>query len=244
MLPLKTIKALYWVELIFRNTCFAGSGRESGDGVFDVTVCQFDTPIVLSWPHFLNAEEKYSKAVAGLKPSREKHGFWFDIQDVTGTTLSAKARIQINMNVKKLENFEQLSNINDTVIPILWFEEGIDQLGTLAVFYVHLLTEFILGTDLINVLKQAATDPLLWRQYILYVLIGRLYIQHYDIWPVFLGVLSTLTLLSLVAVAKVLANRASVAKVERVREQVENILHGQIAANESSAQLTQPMLGQ
>ena len=50
-------------------------------------------------------------------------------------------------------------------------------------------------------------------------------------------------MLSLVAVAKLLANRASVAKVERVREQVEHILHGQIAANESSAQLTQPMLG-
>lgn len=180
--------------------------------MFDVTVCQFDTPIVLSWPHFLNAEEKYSKAVEGLKPDPQKHGFWFDIQDVTGTTLSAKARIQINMNVKKLKNFSHLSSINDTVIPILWFEEGIDQLGT----------------DLINVLKQAATDPLQWRQYILYVLIG---------------LLSTLTLLSLVAVAKVLANRASVAKVERVREQVENIIHGQIAGNESSAQLTQPMLG-
>ena len=55
--------------------------------------------------------------------------------------------------------------------------------------------------------------------------------------------MSTLTILSMVAVAKVLANRASVAKVERVREQVENILHGQIAANDSSAQLTQPMLG-
>ena len=52
-----------------------------------------------------------------------------------------------------------------------------------------------------------------------------------------------MTLLSLVAVAKVLANRASVAKVERVKEQVENILNGQIAGNESSAQLTQPMLG-
>jgi len=194
------------------NSCFAGPNRETGDGVFDVTVCQFDTPIVLSWPHFLNAEEKYSKAIDGLKPDPEKHGFWFDIQDVTGTTLSAKARIQINMNVKKLKNFSHLSSINDTVIPILWFEEGIDKLGT----------------DLINVLKQAATDPLQWRQYILYILIG---------------LLSTLMLLSLVAVAKVLANRASVAKVERVREQVENILHGQIAANDSSAQLTQPMLG-
>ena len=60
---------------------------------------------------------------------------------------------------------------------------------------------------------------------------------------VIIGLLSTLTLLSLVAVAKVLANRASVAKVERVREQVENIIHGQIAGNDSSAQLTQPMLG-
>ena len=60
---------------------------------------------------------------------------------------------------------------------------------------------------------------------------------------VILGLISTLTLLSLVAVARVIANRASVAKVERVREQVENILHGQIAGNDSSAQLTQPMLG-
>ena len=94
-----------------------------------MTVCQFDTPIVLSWPHFLKAEEKYSNAVEGLSPDPEKHGFWFDIQDVTGTTLSAKARIQINMNVKKLKNFQPLSNINDTVVPILWFEEGIDQLG-------------------------------------------------------------------------------------------------------------------
>ena len=70
----------------------------------------------------------------GLKPDHQKHGFWFDIQDVTGTTLSAKARIQINMNVKKLKNFSHLSNINDTVIPILWVEEGIDQLGKLNLF--------------------------------------------------------------------------------------------------------------
>ena len=45
---------------------------------------------VLSWPHFLNAEEKYQKAVEGLNPDPNSHGFWFDIQQVTGTTLSAK----------------------------------------------------------------------------------------------------------------------------------------------------------
>ena len=99
---------------------------------------------VLSWPHFLHAEEKYQKAVDGLKPDPNSHGFWFDIQQVTGTTLSAKviyfassfvqcfnhqARIQINMSVKKMEMFDALSSIKDALIPILWFEEGIDELG-------------------------------------------------------------------------------------------------------------------
>ena len=101
---------------------------------------------VLSWPHFLHAEEKYQKAVQGLKPDPNSHGFWFDIQQVTGTTLSAKvmftfqvlsflqclneqARIQINMSVKKMKMFDAMSSVKDTLIPILWFEEGIDELG-------------------------------------------------------------------------------------------------------------------
>ena len=99
---------------------------------------------VLSWPHFLNAAEKYQGAVEGLNPDPNSHGFWFDIQQVTGTTLSAKviysptsfvqcfdhqARIQINMSVKKMWMFETLSSVNDTLIPILWLEEGFDELG-------------------------------------------------------------------------------------------------------------------
>ena len=79
---------------------------------------------------------------------QEKHGFWFDIQDVTGTTLSAKARFQINMNVPKIANYDDLAAINTTVIPILWMEEGIDELGP----------------EIIGVLKQAVTEPREWRQ--------------------------------------------------------------------------------
>ena len=53
-----------------RNRCYASEGREEGDGVFDVTVCQFGAPIVLSWPHFLGAEQKYRNAVEGLNPEK------------------------------------------------------------------------------------------------------------------------------------------------------------------------------
>jgi len=126
-----------------QNSCFSGPEYEDGDGVFDVRVCQYHTPIVLSWPHFLHAEEKYQKAVEGLKPDPSSHGFWFDIQQVTGTTLSAKARIQINMSVKKMWMFETLSSVNDTLIPILWLEEGFDELGD----------------EIIDVLKGAALEP-------------------------------------------------------------------------------------
>jgi hypothetical protein len=66
-----------------------------------------------------------------LNPDPNSHGFWFDIQQDTGTTLSAKARIQINMSVKKMELFSALSSVNDTLIPILWFEEGIDSMNSM-----------------------------------------------------------------------------------------------------------------
>jgi len=213
-----------------QNSCFAGPEYEVGNGVFDVRVCQYDTPIVLSWPHFLHAEAKYQDAVDGLKPDKNIHGFWFDIQQVTGTTLSAKARIQINMSVKKMEAFEALSSIKDTLIPILWFEEGIDELGD----------------DIIDVLKGAAIEPEHWHQYILYCL---------------MGLVSTMAILCLVALGKLLANRASVARVERVRQILGGQLGtagtwadklgtagtwghaaGQLPDKESSAQLTQPML--
>lgn len=138
------------------NRCYAGEDREEGDGVFDVTVCQFGAPIVLSWPHFLGADQKYRDAVEGLSPEKTKHGFWFDIQDVTGTTLSAKARFQINMKVPNLEAFSDLSKVKTTVIPILWLEEGIDELGPKIVGY----------------LKKAVTEPGEWKQIILYVWTG------------------------------------------------------------------------
>ena len=55
--------------------------------------------------------------------------------------MTSQARIQINMSVKKMEAFEALSSIKDTLIPILWFEEGIDELGD----------EEILNTQIIKI---------------------------------------------------------------------------------------------
>ena len=87
----------------------------------------------------------------------EKHGFWFDIQPTTGTTLSAKARIQINIVIKQDDSFGYLDKVKkDTIIPLLWFEEGLDELGP----------------DLLDVIGEAVNDPPTYRQYILFMIIG------------------------------------------------------------------------
>jgi scavenger receptor class B, member 1 len=45
-----------------------------------------------------------------------------------GTTLRARARVQINLAVSQVMDIKQVANFPDIVFPILWFEEGIEGL--------------------------------------------------------------------------------------------------------------------
>ena len=60
------------------------------------------------------------------------------------------------MKVPNVADFSALSKVNTTVIPILWLEEGIDELGP----------------EIVGVLKKAVTEPMEWKQVILYVWTG------------------------------------------------------------------------
>lgn len=46
-------------------------------------------PIVVSFPHFYQADEKYVKAIEGMNPNEEEHETYLDINPVSGVdTLS------------------------------------------------------------------------------------------------------------------------------------------------------------
>lgn len=143
-----------------QNACFCQDEdlcSVIGDGMFAVPKCQFNAPIVLSWPHFLHANQTFVSRLKGLTPGDpKKHGFWFDIQPTTGTTLSAKARVQINIAVRNNPSFTFVDKINDTIVPLLWFEEGLDELGD----------------ELIEVIGQAVTQPPVYKGYIFCILLG------------------------------------------------------------------------
>ncbi|XP_055847666.1 scavenger receptor class B member 1 isoform X1 [Episyrphus balteatus] len=119
------------VETHPENMCFcpAGEGSCAPNGLFNVSLCQYDSPIMLSFPHFYLADDSLRTAVEGISPpEKEKHQLFLDVQPDMGTTLRARARIQINLAVSQVVDIKQVANFPDIIFPIMWFEDGVDHL--------------------------------------------------------------------------------------------------------------------
>ncbi|XP_035713414.1 scavenger receptor class B member 1 isoform X2 [Folsomia candida] len=116
------------VEDYPENKCYCENAKCAPRGVFNVSHCQFNSPVFLSWPHFLNADPKLSENIVGLNPKPELHTFYVDIQPKLGLAMQAKGRVQINIQMSKVDEIPQTANLTDLLIPIVWFEDGIEQL--------------------------------------------------------------------------------------------------------------------
>lgn len=125
------------------NECFCPSGPPCApNGMFNVSLCQFDSPVLLSFPHFYLGDEKLRSAVEGISPPlKEKHGFYIDVQPEMGVSLRARARFQVNLAVSQVVDIKQVATFPDIVFPIMWFEEGIDRLPENVTTLLKLATE-------------------------------------------------------------------------------------------------------
>lgn len=110
--------------------CFCPAGPPCApEGTFNASLCQYDSPILLSFPHFYLADPALRDAVTGITPADpEKHQLYIDVQPNMGTALRARARIQINLAVSQVSDIKQVASFPDIVFPIMWFEDGIDEL--------------------------------------------------------------------------------------------------------------------
>ena len=91
-------------------------------GVLNSTQCLDDKPVVFSWPHFLEADPYYLELVSGLKPENDRHATYLDVDPLTGISVRAGERFQINfvlerMNVGRYSKLPQF-----TVFPVMWMD--------------------------------------------------------------------------------------------------------------------------
>lgn len=63
----------------------------------DIGPCKKGAPLVLSFPHYLYADEEHQNSVIGLDPRKEDHQFYLENDPLTGVTVSVRARFQVGV---------------------------------------------------------------------------------------------------------------------------------------------------
>lgn len=116
-------------ETLANNTDNAGfcipKGNCLGSGVLNISICKNGAPIIMSFPHFYHAEEKFVSAIEGMHPNKDYHETFVDINPLTGLILRAAKRFQVNVYVRKFDDFAETGNIRTMVFPVMYFNESV-----------------------------------------------------------------------------------------------------------------------
>uniref|UniRef100_A0A2K6SHM9 Scavenger receptor class B member 2 n=1 Tax=Saimiri boliviensis boliviensis TaxID=39432 RepID=A0A2K6SHM9_SAIBB len=100
-------------------------GNCLGSGVLNVSICKNGAPIIMSFPHFYQADERFVSAIEGMHPNKEDHETFVDINPLTGIILKAAKRFQINVYVKKSDDFVETGDIRTMVFPVMYLNESV-----------------------------------------------------------------------------------------------------------------------
>uniref|UniRef100_A0A8C0RQD3 Scavenger receptor class B member 2 n=2 Tax=Canis lupus familiaris TaxID=9615 RepID=A0A8C0RQD3_CANLF len=100
-------------------------GNCLGSGVLNISICKNGAPIIISFPHFYEADKKFVSAIDGMRPNKDYHETFVDINPLTGIILRAAKRFQINVYVKKLDDFIETGNIRTMVFPVMYINESV-----------------------------------------------------------------------------------------------------------------------
>ncbi|XP_068429658.1 lysosome membrane protein 2c isoform X2 [Clinocottus analis] len=96
-----------------------------GSGVLNVSPCKQGAPIIMSSPHFYQADEKYIQGVFGMSPQKELHQTLIDINPLTGLIIQAAKRLQVNVQVEKIPRFDQTGNVGTVIFPVVYLNESV-----------------------------------------------------------------------------------------------------------------------
>ncbi|KAM9450696.1 lysosome membrane protein 2-like [Clarias gariepinus] len=95
------------------------------DGVLDVSVCRKGAPVIVSFPHFHLADQKYVDAIEGISPVHEHHQTFLDLNPTTGVPVRAAKRAQINIKLDRVAGFPISRSMNGTIFPVMFLNESV-----------------------------------------------------------------------------------------------------------------------
>ena len=120
----------------------------------------------MSWPHFLHGDPVLRQSLEGVEaPARERDEFYFDIEPIWGTTLSAHAAFQFNVLVNR-NGYHGFDNIQQKVmLPFLMLEEGVQGPNEVllamweVIFFAKLSPNFSFSWAELSLFLRSPTNP-------------------------------------------------------------------------------------
>lgn len=93
-------------------------------GLLNVESCRDGAPVVFSQPHFLDADPSVINAVTGVHPNHEEHSTIIDVEPYTGAALNAAKKLQVNIELRKVNGITQTEHLVHLVLPVVWLNES------------------------------------------------------------------------------------------------------------------------
>lgn len=106
------------------NECYCVSEKKSQcklNGIFDMSECQNDIPIIVSLPHFVGGDKRITDRIEGLRPDPKYHRPIIHVEPTLGAVIHGDSKLQMAIKVPKNEyirGFEYLDD--DLYIPLFW----------------------------------------------------------------------------------------------------------------------------
>jgi hypothetical protein len=148
---------------IDENKCYCNDGCLP-NGIANISSCVFDSPTVISFPHFTRADKSLLDDIDGLHPNEEKYPLFMDLFDEIGLPAKVDISLQINVFLTKDDrlNYSRNSFKNVAYYPCLYFtstaqvdQDMANQLALLQMIHPGLSTYssilfFVIGMCLLS----------------------------------------------------------------------------------------------
>lgn len=114
------------------NACYCYKGRCPLKGLGNLAPCYYDIPIIISQPHFLNADPRVLERYEGLNPDPEKHDSELIVHPDIGVPLKASLKVQISLSVPQTRFNSKTRPFNNLTIPLFWLELCVEEVPSLV----------------------------------------------------------------------------------------------------------------
>jgi len=96
-----------------------------GPGMYRLSNCRHDAPVVLSSPHLYGADEATINSVKGIHPDPNKHKTRLFVEPNTGVMVQAHKRLGFNALFLPMPGMELTKDLNTSqIVPLFWLQEG------------------------------------------------------------------------------------------------------------------------